>query len=185
MGHRILTPHPPFNLATKQEKGNIFLCFFNRPRGLTMKTRSLWREEVEEPMWSGAIGRRSDLKATVWATYIPLPNAIMMMLVITMARNLMLNLENPKKRTKKKGISVLSAEDVVTHLETTCRFSSLRVCQMPFFLQPLFNTSMPIPTGTETIFCVFCFNPLVSSLVFILRIEEERWENSHTTNKSQ
>lgn len=131
------------------------MWFLNKPRGLTMKTRSLWREEVEEPMWSGAIRWSSDLKATEWATYIPLPNAIMMTLVITMARNLLLNLEKPKRRTKKKGILILSAEDVVTHLETTRRFHRSEFVKCLFSLRQLFNTSMPIPTETA-INCLLC-----------------------------
>lgn len=132
------------------------MWFFNRPRGLTMKTRSLWREEVEEPMWSGAIGWSSDLKVTEWATYIPLPNAIMTVLVITMARNLLLNLEKPKKRTKKKQILVLSAEDVATHLETTCRFRRSEFVKCLFSLQTLVQYFNANPHRNCNKLCLLC-----------------------------
>ena len=93
-------PIPHNLIQLKNNKKKIFLYFLSIPRGLTTKTRSLWREEEEEPMRSGAMGWSSDLIHTVWATYITLPNAMMMMMMleITMARNLMLNLGKTERK---------------------------------------------------------------------------------------
>lgn len=120
---KIPIPHNLIQLKNNKKK-KIFLYFLSIPRGLTTKTRSLWREEEEEPMRSGAMGWSSDLIHTVWATYITLPNAMMMMMMmleITMARNLMLNLGKTERKEQKNCWSYLQ-QKISLIFATCCHF---------------------------------------------------------------
>lgn len=94
----LITTH--YSVKLKKLRKMFFFFFYQwepkerirkRPWGLTMKTRSLRREEEDESMprkRSGVIGWSSDLKTMVVAMENPLPNAIIKsMMLITMWRN--------------------------------------------------------------------------------------------------